>query len=76
VLEDGADALAMAELADACRLRDAGITAPILLYPGGLATAEGGALMQRQNIVPQADLQFYPCSLSSASRSSAFPWSR
>jgi alanine racemase len=58
VLEAGADALAMAELVDACRLRDAGITSPILLYPGGLATAESGALMQRQNIVPTVlDLQ-------------------
>ena len=51
MLEDGADALAMAELADACRLRDAWITAPILLYPGGLGTAESGALMQRLSLL-------------------------
>jgi alanine racemase len=58
VLGAGADALAMAELADASRLRDAGITSPILLYPGGFATAETADLMRRQNIFPTVlDLQ-------------------
>jgi alanine racemase len=58
VLQAGADALAMAELADACRLRDAAITSPILLYPGSLATAETAGLMQRRNIFPTVlDLQ-------------------
>jgi alanine racemase len=35
-LSAGADAVAVADLSDAVRLREAGISAPILLYPGNL----------------------------------------
>lgn len=39
-VEAGVDALAMADLADAVRLREHGLQVPILLYPGGLLEAE------------------------------------
>ena len=43
VADAGADALAVVDLADAMRIREAGVRLPVLLYGGNLATADTAA---------------------------------
>ena len=43
VAEAGADAIAVVDLADAVRIRSAGVRLPVLLYGGNLATADTAA---------------------------------
>lgn len=43
-VESGADALAVADLADGVRLREAGITVPVLVYPNALPDAAGDVI--------------------------------
>jgi alanine racemase len=52
VLSSGADSLSMAELTDAIRLRDRGVTAPILLYGGNLASPQVVAAIEHHNLYP------------------------
>lgn len=52
VLSSGADGLSMAELNDAIRLREKGVTAPILLYGGNLASPQVVAATERYNLFP------------------------
>src|SRR6185312_6514797 len=43
----GADALAVADLSEGVRLRERGITAPVLVYPNALPEAASDALAHR-----------------------------
>ena len=43
ITDAGADALAVVDMADAVRIREAGVRLPVLLYGGNLATAETAA---------------------------------
>jgi len=52
VLENGADALSMSSLHDAVALREAGITAPILVYAGTLADAGSVAVHEEYSLMP------------------------
>jgi len=49
-LEHGADALAVADISEGIRLRTAGVSAPILVYPSSLS--EAASEMVRHNLVP------------------------
>jgi alanine racemase len=52
VLASGADALAMVDRGNAVQLRRAGIAAPILVYPGALATPEAVAAVEAYDLIP------------------------
>ena len=52
VLAAGADALSMVDRGNAVQLRRAGITAPILVYPGALATPEAVAAAEAYDLIP------------------------
>ena len=52
VVAGGAEAIAVADLADARRLRERGIEAPILLYPGHLADAAAVAAVETMDLMP------------------------
>src|SRR5580700_10890608 len=52
VLSAGADALSMVDPADAIELRRSGVTAPILVYPGTLATPQGVTDAEVYDFVP------------------------
>ncbi len=52
VLAAGADAVAVVDRADAIRLRQAGITAPILVYPGAVATAQAVGSVETYDLIP------------------------
>ena len=52
VLENGADALSMSSLHDAVALREAGITAPILVYAGALTDAGSVAVHEKFSLMP------------------------
>ena len=52
VLRSGADALSMVDCANAIGLRKAGITAPILIYPGAVVTAETVAAIEAYDLIP------------------------
>jgi alanine racemase len=51
VLAAGTDALSMVDRAKAIQLRRAGITAPILVYPGGLASTEAVAAAEAYDLI-------------------------
>lgn len=51
-LAAGADALAMVSIADAVRLRERGIRAPILIYPGNLPTDDVIAAVSAHALTP------------------------
>ena len=48
----GGDAFSVVDRADAIALRDGGITAPILLYPGSLATQAAVQACERYDLIP------------------------
>lgn len=48
----GGDALSVVDRADAIALRQAGITAPILVYPGSLVSQEAVEAFERYNLIP------------------------
>lgn len=52
VLANGADALSMSSLRDAVALREAGVTAPILVYAGALADREAVHIHQQHALMP------------------------
>lgn len=52
VLDNGADALSLASLPDAIKLREAGVTVPILVYAGVLPTPEVVSAFQQYGLIP------------------------
>ncbi|HZS84966.1 MAG TPA: alanine racemase [Stellaceae bacterium] len=52
IIAAGGDGIAVVDRANAIALRQAGITAPILVYPGSLATAEAVAACERFDLIP------------------------
>lgn len=52
VLASGADAISVVDRADAIKLRQAGITAPILVYPGATATAQAVGAAETYDLIP------------------------
>jgi alanine racemase len=52
VLAAGGDALSMVDRGNAVQLRRAGITAPILVYPGAVATPEAVAAAEAFDLIP------------------------
>ncbi len=52
VLASGADALAMVDRGNAVQLREAGVVAPILVYPGAVATPEAVAAVEAYDLIP------------------------
>src|SRR5262249_55522525 len=52
VLAAGVNAISVVDRADAIALREAGIKAPILTYPGGLATPEAVAAAETYDLIP------------------------
>jgi alanine racemase len=52
VLAAGGDALALVDRANAIELRRAGITAPILVYPGSVATPEAVRAVEAFDLIP------------------------
>jgi alanine racemase len=52
VIAAGADAISVVDRADAIRLREAGIKAPILVYPGSVACAEEVAAAEAYDLIP------------------------
>ena len=52
VVDNGGDAVAVADIGDAARLRDAGVTCPILLYAGNLPTAETVRTITELGLMP------------------------
>ncbi|MBI3514716.1 MAG: alanine racemase, partial [Proteobacteria bacterium] len=52
VLASGADAIAVVDRADAIALRQAGIGAPLLVYPGGVATPAAVAACAAHDLIP------------------------
>lgn len=52
VLASGADALSMVDMSDAVRLRQAGISAPILVYPGAVVDDTYVRAAERHNLIP------------------------
>jgi len=52
VIAAGVDAISVVDRADAIALREAGIAAPILVYPGALATASAVAAAETYNLIP------------------------
>ena len=52
VLASGADAIAVVDCGDAIRLRQAGITWPILVYPGAIATPEAVRAAETYDLIP------------------------
>jgi len=52
VLASGADPIAVADCGDAIRLRQAGITGPILVYPGAVATPEAVRAAETYDLMP------------------------
>jgi alanine racemase len=52
VIAAGADAISVVDRADAIALRQAGVKAPILVYPGALATPQAVAAVETYDLVP------------------------
>jgi alanine racemase len=52
ILEAGGNALSMVDRANAIQLREAGITAPILVYPGSVATPEAVSAAEHYDLIP------------------------
>lgn len=52
IVAAGGDALAVVDRANAIELREGGITAPILLYPGSLATPDAVQACARFDLIP------------------------
>lgn len=52
VLAAGADAVSLVDRADAVRLRQDGIAAPILVYPGAIATADAVRADEIHDLIP------------------------
>ncbi len=52
VLDSGIDALSMVDRGNAIELRHAGITRPILVYPGAVATPEAVAAVEAYDLIP------------------------
>src|SRR5690606_18955015 len=50
--DNGADALSLASLPDAIKLREAGVTVPILVYAGSLPSPEVVSAFQRYELIP------------------------
>src|SRR5258706_1160665 len=52
VLASGADAIAVVDRADAITLRQTGVNAPILVYPGGIASPAAVAACAAHDLIP------------------------
>jgi alanine racemase len=52
VLAAGADAIAVVDCGDAIRLRQAGIAAPLLVYPGSVASPQAVRAAEAYNLIP------------------------
>jgi alanine racemase len=52
VLASGANAISLVDRGNAIQLRAAGVTAPILVYPGSVATQEAVAAVEDHDLIP------------------------
>lgn len=64
VLQNGADALSTTSLGDAVALREAGISAPILVYAGMIADKSSVALHEELSLMPSLHDEFSFCTFA------------